>query len=149
MPGSRRTSSPWEDRFRTPTPADLRAAITRSAHAAVELAAETLTSREAVRESVQWRGVWNWTLVYSHNGDPEPAWAYIIPDPGRPRLCIPVAEETVSDLPVKRLARTVRDGVSHAPAVNGVRWPVWDILTKAQVEEVLSLLEFKRGVVGA
>jgi hypothetical protein len=143
MAGTQRIRVRWEDRFRTPSPAELRGEVGRNGHAAVELAATILLSGEGVRESVQWRGVWNWTIAYCHNGDVEPARAYIIPDPSKPRLCIPFPDEMIEGLPAKKLSREVREALSLAASVNGVRWPVWDIHSKAQVEDVLALLEHK------
>jgi len=142
MPGPAVHKSLWEDRFRSPTPEELLAAVCKSLLPATELASRILRDSESLRPTVQWRGVWHWTIVFAHPGDPDPAAAYLIPDPIRPRLCIPFPEAAIADLPVKRLPKSVRDGLAHAPIVAGVRWPVWDIQNKAHTEELLSLLEF-------
>lgn len=94
-------------------------------------------------ESLSWRGVWHWTLAYRGQGRAEPACAYLIPDPERPRLCIMITEERLADLPLRKVSKAVRESVIHAPPVNGVRWPVWAIHSKAQVDELLPLIEVR------
>jgi len=132
----------WENRFHVPTADQLVAGVCKSLIPATDLSRKTLLEVESAVESVQWRGVWHWTLVYSASAT-EPGLAYIIPEPAKPRLCIPFPESQLGDLPLKRLPKLVRDVLTAAPAVAGTRWPVWEIQNKAQVSEVLTLLEFK------
>jgi len=132
----------WENRFQVPTADQLIAGVCRSLIPATDLSRRTLLEVESASEAVQWRGVWHWTLVYATSAS-EPGLAYIIPDPSRPRLCIPFPESLLTEPAVKRLPKIVRDGLLAAPAVAGTCWPVWEIQSKAQVTEVLSLLEFK------
>ena len=46
---------------------------------------------------------------------------------------------------MKKLSKFVRDGLAHAPAVDGVRWAQWEIQGKAQADDILSLAELKLG----
>lgn len=140
MTGSNKSRPKWSDRFHTPTPEDLRAGVSRQFVPAVELACKLLCAPGGVREHAQWRGVWNWTIVYDHGSDDGPAIAYIVPDPERPRLCVPCTDELIAELPLKRLSKPIRETLGTAPLVDAVRWPVWDIQSKAQVEEVLAIL---------
>lgn len=132
----------WENRFHVPTAEQLVTGVTKSLVPATDLSRRTLLEVESSVESVQWRGVWRWTLVYAAS-PAEPGLAYIIPEPSKPRLCIPFPESQLGDLPLKRLSKIVRDGLMAAPIVAGTCWPVWEIQNKAQVAEVLTLLEFK------
>ncbi|MCE7974576.1 MAG: hypothetical protein DYG92_09705 [Leptolyngbya sp. PLA1] len=132
----------WENRFHFPTAAQLVAGVCKSLVPATDLSRRTLLEFESAAETVQWRGVWHWTLVYSSSAT-EPGLAYIIPEPSKPRLCIPFPESLLGEPQVKRLPRALRDGLATAPAVAGTCWPVWEIQSKAQVTEVLSLLELK------
>jgi hypothetical protein len=131
----------WEDRFQTPTAEELAGELHRQHAPAFAHAREIAGS--GGREAVTWQGVWNWTIEFRHNGDAGPALAYLIPDPDRPRVCVPIPEEALAALGKRRLAKHVKDSLAHAPVVQGVRWPVWEIHTKAGVEEILSLMEVR------
>jgi hypothetical protein len=137
---SARHRHPWSDRFRTPTAEALVADLPKSLIPAFEHARKCLSNSHSLAEAVHWQGVWQWCLTYTHNGDSSLPAAYLVPDPDRPRLCIPFPEHALHDLPLKRLAKSVRDVLIHAPAVNGVRWATWDLHSKAGVDEVLALL---------
>jgi len=133
----------WSDRFRQPSEAELLDAISRQFQPAFEHARTRLGAWENSRETIEWRGVWHWTFVCRVNGEHEPAWGYLVPDPARPRVCLPFPDELLTALPPKRLAKAVRDTLIHAPSVSGVRWPTWDVQSKAQIDEVMTLAEFK------
>lgn len=132
----------WQDRFRTPTIDELVAGFNKQLAGAVNHARERLLATEGIKEEVSWQGVWRWTLVYRIPGD-DRAWAYIVMDPTKPRLAIPVPDELIAELPVKKLSKFVRDGLAHAPSVDGLRWAHWDIQGKTQADDILSLTEFK------
>jgi len=112
----------------------------------VEHARGKLLAAAGVHEEVNWQGVWKWTLLYRlpEHGDGR-AWVYVVPDPVRPRMAVPVAEGTIAELPLKKMSKYIRDGLAHAATVDGVRWPQWDVQTKAQVDDVMSLAQFRAG----
>ncbi|MDX2130641.1 MAG: hypothetical protein SFY69_01155 [Planctomycetota bacterium] len=130
----------WSDRFRVPEAHSLVGELPRAFGPAVEHARRILTGTHAFTESVCWQGVWNWCLRYGPNPMPPIACAYVVPDPAKPRLCIPFPEFTLRAMSPKRVGKSVRDTLVHAPSVNGIRWATWDIQSKAQVEEVLDLV---------
>lgn len=92
-----------------------------------------------MNEVVAWQGVWRWTLVYSHPSLPGQVWAFLVPDPSRPLLAVPVAEIVLPSLPTKHLTRPVRDGLVLAPVVGGVRWASWEVTSNALAENVLAI----------
>lgn len=109
---------------------------------AFEHARGKLLAIEGMRETLGLQGVWNWALAFRLT-DAEPAAAYLIPDPARPRMCITLADERLPDLPARKTPRHVRDVLMHSPNVAGIRWPIWDMESKAQVDDLLALLEFR------
>lgn len=141
MPTANKFKPPWIDRFHAPAAPRLLGDISRAAMPAVEHLRQRLLAVELVHESVLWRGVWNWTLAYTHNGDAGPAWAYIVPDPAHPRVCVPFPEALLGELPTRKLGKTVRDALTHASAVDGVRWPTWELTSKALAEDVFALAQ--------
>lgn len=133
----------WGDRFRAPDAESLVESLPRHQVPAFEHARERLRSVGGVRETLGWHGVWNWSFAFRHNGDSDPAVAYLVPDPSRPRLCVTFPDDRIGELPVKKLSKAVRDTLAHAPTVDGVRWPTWEIHSKAQVDEILALMEYR------
>lgn len=129
----------WANRFATPSLASLLHPL-KAAHAPhVRHARAKLLATQDMREMVAWQGVWRWTLVYTHPSLPGQVWAFLVPDPARPLLAVPVAEVVLPSLPPKHLTRPVRDGLVLAPVVAGVRWATWEVTSHALAENVLAI----------
>jgi len=103
----RREGGCWENRFVPPSAAELVEGVTRSLRPSVSLVRKSLVAAGDVHERVQWQGVWKWTLVYEHAALLGRAWAFLVLEPGRPRLCIPMPEEALTDLLVRCFSREV------------------------------------------
>lgn len=138
-----KSRSPWPDRFREPTVEYLIEFLRRQNLPAFNQARTKLLALDGMHETIAWQGVWNWTIGYRMAGQSGSACAYLIPDPDKPRLCVPIAEHRLADLPTRKLSKIVREAILHAPAVNGDRWPVWAIQSKAQIDELLLLVEVR------
>jgi hypothetical protein len=142
MSAPSKTRLAWLDRFKAPTPDDLLAPFNKQSSALIEHTRQKFRSVEGVKEDLGWHGVWNWTFSFRVPGEERP-WAYLIPDPARPRVSIPVMDEMIPDLPIRKLSKFVRDGLAHAPVVDGVRWASWDHLSKTQADEIVSLAQLR------
>lgn len=129
----------WSDRFRQPTAKELVEGVAEPAVGAVRALREALLAGRGDdgAEVVTWRGVWKWTLAYRGSDRP---FAYVIADPAKPRLSIPVSDAALAELALRKLSRVVRDGLSHAPNVDGVRWATWDVQSEQQAEELIVLV---------
>lgn len=135
----------WEDRFATPDADDLLRGFHRHHTALIQQAREGILALGEVTESIVWRGVpWRWTFAFSEEGEAERAWAYLIPQPGRPLLAIPLTAEHVDGLPMKRLSKSVRDGIGLAAMVGGVYWAQWDLTSRPQVDELIGIARRRR-----
>jgi hypothetical protein len=66
-------------------------------------------------------------------------WAYLVPQPGRPVLALPITEEVAASMSDRKFSRAVRDSVALAPLINGVRWTQWELTSRTQGEELLAL----------
>jgi hypothetical protein len=133
---------PWMDRYRTPAVDELLGSFNKQLGSVVNHARDKMLAVDGVKEEVSWQGVWRWTLVYRIPGD-DRCWAYLVMDPTKPRLAVPVPDDLITELPVKKLSKFVRDGLAHAPTVDGVRWAHWEIQGKTQADDILSLAQFK------
>lgn len=130
----------WADRFETPEWPELLDQMPKAASSLLEYAHAKLGAIEALREEISWQGVWCWTLVFRQGGEGGRGLAYLVPDPARPRVCIPVPNALIPGLPIKKLSKFVRDGLLHAPAVDAVRWACWHVQSRSQVDELMALL---------
>lgn len=128
----------WSDRFRQPDAAELVAGLRGPPGNALRHARSVLAA-EGATERVIWLGTWCWTFAFYLGKDDDRAWAYLIPEPGKPSMCVPVPEGALSTNQSSRLAKGVREALAKSSVVGGVRWPQWEILGKAQVEEPISL----------
>jgi hypothetical protein len=132
----------WMDRYRAPSFDELMAPFNKQNTTIIEHARAKLLAIEGLKEEVSWQGVWRWTLVYRLASD-ERGWAYLVPNPTKPRIAVPVTDELIAELPMKKLSRLVRDGLVHAPTVDGVRWAQWELQSRTQTDEILSLAMHK------
>ena len=142
----------WSDKFRMPGADELRAGLPKHLQQVLDDARERLTGLDEVSESLVWQGVpWRWTFIYPcAAGEPGRAMVYLVPDPQRLQICVPLAQEQIEQLPVKKLKKSIRDGVVFARNVAGVWWPTWDVASKTALDEVFELVHRKhRMLVGA
>ncbi len=148
-PVARAKRPAWANRFAVPTLTSLLQGL-RAAHSnPFRHARQTLLDFPGMQETIAWQGVWHWTLVYSHPSLPNQAWAFLVPDPARPLLAVPIPEVALLTLPQKHLTRPVRDGLTLAPVVGGVRWATWEVSSKTLAENVLAVAAARASVARA
>ena len=152
----------WNDKFSRPDAQALRLLFAKPVQTVLDEARAALTELPGIQESLDWQGVpWRWTFVYRGTGDlaehalplvsgPTPiatpsglgllrAFAYVIPDPSRLQICVPLTGPQIEAMPMKRMKKPVRDGIAHARSVAGVWWPTWDVSSQGAAEEVLEV----------
>lgn len=138
--------SPWSDKFQMPSLQDLRSGLAKPLQSVFDEAREALTELDGISEQTAWQGVpWRWTLVYNvaePSGEGR-SLAYLVPDPQRLQICVPLTQDQIERLPIKRMKKSIRDGVVFARSVAGVWWPTWEIASSAALEEVLELVAKK------
>lgn len=130
----------WENKFRSPTADDLLGALSKTHAQLVEAARARLREAPASREEIVWNGLpWRWTFSYRGEGEPARFWAYVVPEPARPRIVLPLTLDELSRLPLRKLTKTVRDPLAHGVEVDGVHWVEWELTSRALLDEVLTL----------
>lgn len=152
----------WNDKFSRPDAQALRLLHAKPELAVLDGARAALGGLAGIQESLDWQGVpWRWTFVYRGMGDlaehatplgsgPTPiatpsglgllrAFAYVIPDPSRLQICVPLTAPQIEAMPLKKMKKPVRDGIAQARSVAGVWWPTWDVGGTGAVEEVLEV----------
>lgn len=141
----------WTDKFIRPTADQLVGVSIKVNQAVLESAREQLLELEGLEERVEWQGTpWRWTLVYSGAGEEgSAAFAYIVPDPAKAQMCLPLTQEQIRAIPVRKLKKGVRDGIVFARNVAGVWWATYDIPTKTAVADMMELAVRKRKLIAA
>lgn len=141
----------WANKFQRPTAAQLMAQFgTKQLGQLVEAARGELVGFGGVEEALSWQGVpWRWTFVYSMSrvAGLSPALqhplAYLIADPQKPQVAVPLSGSMIETIPMRRLKRFVRDGILHGRLVGEVHWPCWDFSARSQLDEILDLVTRK------
>jgi hypothetical protein len=135
---------PWTNRFQTPTGEALAEALTEADRDLVVAARSRLDQVEDTLCEIRWLGVpWRWSLVYMLKADRDDALAYLVPEPTRPQICIPLDHSALERVTPRRLSRGVRDGIVFAAEIGGRRWASWPIQSEAQVDELILLVKAK------
>ncbi len=134
----------WEDRFKQPAADDLSAHYNKQLGALFESARTKLVSYEGVEEEVVWQGLpWRWCLRYRTESDPTDAWTYLVPDPLGPVMSVPLTTEMIESMPMKRLKKHIRDGVTFGKRVGNTVWATWQMTNKPQLDEVVDVAKRK------
>lgn len=140
MQPRRVSQAPWENRFAKPLGESLVNSIPATRRGPVKHARHLLLGLGGFEESVAWQGVLKWTFVYRAPGSSSPV-AYVVPEPARPRACVPVPESALPALAKTRFGRQCRERLAHAPAVDGVRWVTLDLTSRDAAGTVAALVE--------
>jgi len=139
---------PWQDRFATPTAAQLRSPLKDDVGTLFDRLRQDLSKRPGVQESVVWYGLnWCWSLEYrslpakpSRGAADEQPLAVLVPSPTDLQLAMPVDQEFIQLLPVRRLKRSVRDGLELASEPFDTRWAVWSVVPPL-IDDLRDLLD--------
>ncbi len=130
----------WENKFRTPTGEELLSGVPRSIAPLLEAARRRLLEVPTMKESVAWQGTpWRWTFAFRTETDSTRPWAYLVPDPSKPRIVLSLTMDELSRFPIRKLTKPARDPLSHGVEVDGVHWVEWEITGRALLDEVLAL----------
>ncbi|MEM8737075.1 MAG: hypothetical protein AAGG38_01165 [Planctomycetota bacterium] len=141
------TRSAWEDQWNPPTVEALMAELKEQHIALLTTLLERLEAYEGVEKSLVWHGdAWKWTLEYSLQTPGGPArdpMAYFVPDPESPVFCLPLREEFILQLPMKRLNRYIREGINSAKCAVEIHWARWSPSAMTEVEHLTDLIKRK------
>lgn len=145
-----KSRDPWKDRFHTPSFDELVASFNRQLGSLLELARHKLLEFPGIRDEVAWQGIpWRWAVVFRWDAEPTRPWAYLVPEPGKPRLVLPLPADVIARLPARRLTKPTRDGIVHSAEVSGVHWAQWDLSNRPQLDELMVIAGMKHEILAA
>ncbi len=135
---------PWTDRFSKPDIKQLRAHYDAASTDLFDEARRAVSERNSVEERLAWQGLpWRWTLVFEHPNDPTRAFAYLVPDPNSIKISVPLTTDMIQRLPLRRMKKTIRDGIESGNRIDAVVWACWDVATENQLQEILDIVSTK------
>jgi hypothetical protein len=131
----------WDDRFNRPTVGALRGALPELARDHFDLIRSNLLAIEGASEDFAWQGdCWRWTIEYRTKHSKQPL-AVLVPSPTDLQVAVPMDLEFIRSLPIRRMKRSVRDGIDLAQEPFDTRWGVWSIQSPGLIEDVVDLVE--------
>lgn len=137
----------WEDRWQQPDPEQLLEVYDVHPRKIFTTLMEQIEAYEGVSKSLLWHGEswkWCWQFDLNKDGNGQPmAMAYLVPNPVTPQLCIPLNDDLVSKLPMRRLNRYIRDGIRNAKCAVQVHWATWVPTAMTEAEQLLDLVKRK------
>ncbi len=133
----------WEDRFNRPTIAKLRAGLDADASPLFDVLRRHLLGIDGASESFAWHGdCWRWTIEYYTEHSDEPL-AVVVPSPADLQLAVPLEREFVRTLSLRRMKRSVKDGIGLAQDPFDTRWGVWSVQNETLLEDLVDLIDLK------
>ncbi|GAB4386606.1 MAG: hypothetical protein Kow0022_16110 [Phycisphaerales bacterium] len=140
-------TSAWEDQFTRPDRASLLAGLNKQDQVLVDRCLERLESVPKARAAIRWHGIpWRWTFCFeSDKRDPI---AFVVPEPRRPRLAIPLSADDLDRVNMRKLSRPLKEGIALAAAINGIVWTEWVLSSKSQTDELFTLVESRLAGLG-
>lgn len=146
------TRLPWQDRWNEPTLEQLLDPIKpKEAHyKALTNVMAGIEEYEGVERRIIWSGQgWQWCIEYvlegQHDTGPDnpDAMAYVIPDPEQPILVIPLRDEHIEQVPLRRVNRFIRDQIRSAKCSVQIHWCRWSPSAQTEVDHLMDLVKRK------
>lgn len=136
---------PWHDKYNEPEIEALRQHYANpQALALLDQARARLQGFDAVEETLTWQGMpWRWCLAYTRETDPTAALAFLVPDPERASVAVPLIPDMIRSMPAHRFKKHLKEVLLLANLVDGVYWPTFELTSKAQTEDVMDLVRRK------
>ncbi|MEM6552787.1 MAG: hypothetical protein AAF750_11765 [Planctomycetota bacterium] len=144
-----RSRLPWEERWTTPTLDQLWDAQKEHHKRVLPSFLEGTQAFDGLEQSLQWHGeAWMWTVEINFpeaelggKAANQNAFAYIVPRPETPLVCIPLEEAFVEAVPMRRLNRFIRDGIKGAKQSINIHWAKWTPSAQTEVDHLLDLVK--------
>ncbi len=139
--------TPWLDRWKQPKREQLVALLSDQHRKPVEEFLRLADAMPRVQPTLIWYGLsWHWTIQYNvmdESGKPLDLLCYMVPNPAGPLVCVPLTDEMVNRLPMRRLHKFIRTGIRAAKRAVALQWGCWNVVTSADVEPLADLLKRK------
>lgn len=132
----------WTDRFVQPSETDLLGELGKAERGLVERLFSKTEPLGVDRRTVKWQGIpWRWTIQMARRN--QAPMMFLIPQPDRPQLAVPLNATDLERIPMRKLSKAVREGILGARAVASTLWPEWDLTSNTQLDELMTLIRVR------
>mgnify|MGYP005846460467 CR=1 FL=1 len=141
----------WQDRWSKPTLDDLLGPHKVQTRKVLEHLMEHVDGLPNVQQKIIWYGnAWKWTLQYTlHDakGREVDTLCYVVPRTEQPLVSVPLSEQQIGKLPIRRLPKIVREGIRSAKFALTTHWANWTPNLVGDTNQIFELLKRKHKMV--
>jgi len=145
-----KTRLPWEDRWSEPELNQLVKPIDDQPRRAFSTLISNIDGLERVGRALTWYGpAWKWTIEYQllgQNGEAVQVLAYLVPRNSGPLVCVPLTNNVIGHLPMRRLNKFFRNGIRSAKCAVEIQWAVWNLSASTEVIHLMDLIKRKHKI---
>jgi hypothetical protein len=80
-------------------------------------------------------------------GDPTRAFAFLVPNPEKPRLGVSFTGEMLKSMPLHRLKKYMKETLVASHDVGGMFWTTLDFASKSQLDDAMDLVKRKHAFI--
>ena len=145
---------PWDDRWTTPTLEQLLEPFEESGKRKIlDTLIANFASFDGVQQNLIWYGsAWKWTLEFTLAAEgrrPVTPMAYLVLNPVQATVSIPLTDEVLTQIPIKRLNKYVRENIRSAKRAVELHWALWCPTASTEVDYLTDLFKRKHKILTA
>lgn len=138
----------WQERWKQPALDELLKPINVQRRRLLELVIAESEQFDAIKQRIVWYGPgWHWTIQYefdgSNNGQSGKVLCYLVPNIEGPLVCVPLVDDEIEKLPMRRLNKMVRNGIVLAKCAVDVHWATWAPTNQTEIAHINDLIKRK------
>ena len=138
---------PWQDRWFRPNLDQLLTPIAEQQRKAFRSLVDRISDYDHVEQSLVWHGPgWNWTIqfeVKDDAGSTLEVLCYLVPRHEGPEVCIPLKDDILEKLSLRRLHKFVRNGVRASKRSVEYYWATWNLAASSEADQLMELVKRK------
>lgn len=138
---------PWQDRWSRPSLDQLLTPIADQQRKAFRNLLDRISDYDHVEQSIVWHGPgWNWTVQFEIKDDKGKivdVLCYLVPRHEGPAFCVPLKNEILEKLSLRRLHKFVRTGIRGAKRTVEYYWANWNVAASSEADQLMELVKRK------
>ncbi len=138
---------PWHDRWQEPELEDLIQPLKAHQQRNFQTLIDQMDECSRMRRSLIWYSSgWKWTVQFTYcddRGRTIDQFAYLVPDAEHPKVVLPLEEDFIASLPMRRLSKFIRDGIRSAKCAVTIHWAAWTPGPESELNQMTDLVKRK------
>lgn len=137
----------WENKFVTPTLEECLDPYLPHVRQLFDDARARILAHNPILEEFGWQGLpWRWCLTYRLPGEHHHDFAYLVPNPEKPRIAMPFSESELQSMPLHRFKKHLKDALAHSVKTGRTHWATFEITSKPQLDDILDVVRRKHSI---